>query len=49
MFAASAADLTIDRIRALAALPDQVESLTLEYKSDYSPGPVQTIAAMANT
>ncbi|WP_240799551.1 ATP-binding protein [Streptomyces sp. A1277] len=49
LFAASAADLTIDRIRALAARPDQVESLTLEYKSEYSSSLVQTIAAMANT
>ncbi|MGW4186238.1 AlbA family DNA-binding domain-containing protein [Streptomyces albidoflavus] len=49
LFAASAADLTIERIRALAARPDQVESLTLEYKSEYSSSLVQTIAAMANT
>ncbi|MYU24772.1 ATP-binding protein [Streptomyces sp. SID8352] len=49
LFTASAADLTIERIRALAARPDQVESLTLEYKSEYSSGLVQTIAAMANT
>ncbi|MGC5543656.1 helix-turn-helix domain-containing protein [Streptomyces griseus] len=49
LFAASAADLTIERIRALAARLDQVESLTLEYKSEYSSGLVQTIAAMANT
>ncbi|MEU3883069.1 AlbA family DNA-binding domain-containing protein [Streptomyces californicus] len=49
LFAASAADLTIERIRALAARLDQVESLTLEYKSEYSTGLVTTIAAMANT
>ncbi|MET9810864.1 AlbA family DNA-binding domain-containing protein [Streptomyces halstedii] len=49
LFAASAADLTIERIRALAARPDQVESLTLEYKSEYSASLVTTIAAMANT
>ncbi|MEW5631191.1 ATP-binding protein [Streptomyces hydrogenans] len=49
LFAASAADLTIERIRALAARLDQVESLTLEYKSEYSSNLVQTIAAMANT
>lgn len=49
LFAASAADLTIERIRALAARLDQVESLTLEYKSGYSSSLVQTIAAMANT
>ncbi|MFG6295258.1 AlbA family DNA-binding domain-containing protein, partial [Streptomyces rochei] len=49
LFAASAADLTIERIRALASRLDQVESLTLEYKSEYSSGLVQTIAAMANT
>ncbi|MFB6528978.1 helix-turn-helix domain-containing protein [Streptomyces sp. NPDC056399] len=49
LFAASAVDLTIERIRALAARPDQVESLTLEYKSEYSSSLVTTIAAMANT
>ncbi|MFB7941755.1 helix-turn-helix domain-containing protein [Streptomyces sp. NPDC056049] len=49
LFAASAADLTIERIRALASRLDQVESLTLEYKSQYSSNLVQTIAAMANT
>ncbi len=49
LFAASAADLTIERIRALAARLDQVESLTLEYKSKYSSTLVTTIAAMANT
>ncbi|MBK3561255.1 ATP-binding protein [Streptomyces sp. MBT56] len=49
LFAASAADLTIERIRALAARPDQVESLTLEFKREYSKSVVRTIAAMANT
>ncbi|MEU6611571.1 ATP-binding protein [Streptomyces shenzhenensis] len=49
LFAASAADLTIERIRALAARSDQVESLTLEFKREYSFGLVKTIAAMANT
>ncbi|MGW0545337.1 AlbA family DNA-binding domain-containing protein [Streptomyces griseoincarnatus] len=49
LFAASAAELTIERIRALAARLEQVESLTLEYKSEYSSSLVQTIAAMANT
>jgi hypothetical protein len=49
LFAASAADLTIERIRALAARPDQVESLTLEFKREYSLSLVKTIAAMANT
>ncbi|MFE1579322.1 AlbA family DNA-binding domain-containing protein [Streptomyces fradiae] len=49
LFAASAADLTIERIRALASRPDQVESLTLEYKREYSRGVVKSIAAMANT
>ncbi|WP_158712509.1 MULTISPECIES: helix-turn-helix domain-containing protein [Streptomyces] len=49
MFAAAAADLTIERIRALAARPDQVESLTLEFKREYSKSLVTTIAAMANT
>ncbi|MEU4180980.1 ATP-binding protein [Streptomyces sp. NPDC026589] len=49
LFAASAADLTIERIRALATRLDQVESLTLEYKSEYSASLVTTIAAMANT
>ncbi|MEV6408649.1 ATP-binding protein [Streptomyces bobili] len=49
LFTASAADLTIERIRAVAARPDQVESLTLEFKREYSPSLVKTIAAMANT
>ncbi|MEU9759851.1 ATP-binding protein [Streptomyces sp. NPDC047987] len=49
LFAASAADLTIERIRALAARSDQVESLTLEFKREYSYGLVKTIAAMVNT
>ncbi|MFF1405119.1 helix-turn-helix domain-containing protein [Streptomyces sp. NPDC058294] len=49
LFAASAADLTIERIRVLAARPDQVESLTLEFKREYSKSLVTTIAAMANT
>ncbi|MEU4729559.1 ATP-binding protein [Streptomyces sp. NPDC023588] len=49
LFAASAADLTIGRIRALAARPDQVESLTLEFKREYSSSLLKTIAAMANT
>ncbi|MGW7359975.1 AlbA family DNA-binding domain-containing protein [Streptomyces sp. NPDC054802] len=49
LFAAPAADLTIERIRALAARPDQVESLTLEFKREYSKSLVTTIAAMANT
>ncbi|MBQ0887470.1 ATP-binding protein [Streptomyces sp. RM72] len=49
LFAASAADLTIERIRALAARPDQVESLTLEFKREYSKSLLTTIAAMANT
>ncbi len=49
LFAAAAADLTIERIRALAARPDQVESLTLEFKREYSKSLVTTIAAMANT
>ncbi|MGW6684943.1 AlbA family DNA-binding domain-containing protein [[Kitasatospora] papulosa] len=47
LFAASAADLTIERIRALAA--DQIESLTLEFKREYSKSLVTAIAAMANT
>ncbi|MFF3431986.1 helix-turn-helix domain-containing protein [Streptomyces sp. NPDC002602] len=49
MFVASAADLTIERIRALAARPDQVESLTLEFKREYSKSLLTTIAAMVNT
>ncbi|MFJ3861649.1 helix-turn-helix domain-containing protein [Streptomyces sp. NPDC090085] len=49
LFAASAADLTIERVRALAARPDQVESLTLEFKREYSKSLLTTIAAMANT
>ncbi|MCC5032446.1 ATP-binding protein [Streptomyces sp. WAC 00631] len=49
LFTASAADLTIERIRAFAARPDQVESLTLEFKREYSTSLVKTIAAMANT
>ncbi|MEU1466169.1 ATP-binding protein [Streptomyces sp. NPDC005727] len=49
LFAAAAADLTIERIRALAARPEQVESLTLEFKREYSKSLLTTIAAMANT
>nr|WP_168723195.1 ATP-binding protein [Streptomyces sp. SAT1] len=49
LFAASAADLTIERIRSLAARPEQVESLTLEFKREYSTTLLKTIAAMANT
>ncbi|MFF7415305.1 AlbA family DNA-binding domain-containing protein [Streptomyces lydicus] len=49
LFAAAAADLTIERIRALTARPEQVESLTLEFKREYSKSLVTTIAAMANT
>jgi hypothetical protein len=37
LFAASAADLTIERIRAFAARPEQVESLTLEFKRGTPP------------
>ncbi|MEU1785160.1 ATP-binding protein [Streptomyces sparsogenes] len=36
-------------LRALAARPEQVESLTLEFKREYSKSLVTTIAAMANT
>ncbi|MFF8790878.1 helix-turn-helix domain-containing protein [Streptomyces sp. NPDC015125] len=49
LFAAAAADLTIERIRALAARPEQVESLTLEFKREYSKSLLTTIAALANT
>lgn len=49
LFAASMADLTIERIRALAARPDQIESQTLEFKRDYSSSLLKSIAAMANT
>lgn len=49
LFAASAADLTIQRLRTLAARPEQVESLTLEFKREYSTSLLKTIAAMANT
>ncbi|WP_159042504.1 helix-turn-helix domain-containing protein [Streptomyces sp. IGB124] len=49
LFTAPAADLTIERIRTFAARPDQVESLTLEFKREYSISLVKTIAAMANT
>ncbi|MGA5895096.1 helix-turn-helix domain-containing protein [Streptomyces venetus] len=49
LFAASMADLTIERIRALAARPDQVESQTLEFKREYSSSLLKSIAAMANT
>jgi predicted HTH transcriptional regulator len=49
LFAASAADLTIERIRAFAARPEQVESLTLEFKREYSTSLLKTIATMANT
>lgn len=34
LFAASKADLTIERIRALAARADQLESQTLEFKRE---------------
>ncbi|MDN3057058.1 hypothetical protein PH213_21420 [Streptomyces sp. SRF1] len=34
LFAASAADLTIERIRTFAERPEQVESLTLEFKRE---------------
>jgi hypothetical protein len=49
LFAASMADLTIERIRALAARADQVESQTLEFKREYSSSLLKSIAAMANT
>ncbi|MFE4577436.1 AlbA family DNA-binding domain-containing protein [Streptomyces chartreusis] len=49
LFAASAADLTIEHIRAVAARPENVESLTLEFKREYSTSLLKTIAAMANT
>lgn len=49
LFAASMADLTIERIRALVARPDQVESQTLEFKREYAPSLLKSIAAMANT
>ncbi|MGW1259990.1 AlbA family DNA-binding domain-containing protein [Streptomyces sp. NPDC002513] len=49
LFAASMADLTIERIRALAARPDQLESQTLEFKREYSSSLLKSIAAMANT
>lgn len=38
LFAASMADLTRERIRALVAGPDQVESQTLEFKREYRCG-----------
>ncbi|WP_371476350.1 helix-turn-helix domain-containing protein [Kitasatospora sp. NBC_00315] len=49
LFAAAATDLTIERIRAFAGRPEQVESLTLEFKREFSSSLVKTIAAMANS
>ena len=49
LFSASAADLTIERIRSLVASVDQVESQTLEFKAEYASSLVRSIAAMANT
>ncbi|RPE28028.1 AlbA family DNA-binding domain-containing protein [Kitasatospora cineracea] len=49
LFAAAAADLTIERIRAFANQPEQVESLTLEFKQEFSSSLVKTVAAMANS
>ncbi|GLW74972.1 hypothetical protein Kpho02_72690 [Kitasatospora phosalacinea] len=49
LFAAAAADLTIERIRAFANQPEQVESLTLEFKREFSSSLVKTVAAMANS
>ena len=48
LFACAPADVTLERVRELAAqaLP---ESLTLEYKERYSPSLVKSVAAMANT
>jgi len=48
IFASSAADITLDRVRQLVDqnLP---EGLTLEYKEDYSTSIVKSVAAMANS
>jgi Putative DNA-binding domain len=48
LFACSAADVTLERIRELVS-QDPPESLTLEFKERYSPGVVKSIAAMANS
>jgi Putative DNA-binding domain len=48
LFACSAADVTIERVRELVG-QDPPESLTLEFKERYSSGVVKSIAAMANT
>ncbi len=46
--ACAAADVTWERVQSLVSQP-QPESLTLEYKSAYTPGLVKTVAAMANS
>jgi predicted HTH transcriptional regulator len=48
LFACAAADMTIERVRELVS-QDPPESLTLEFKEQYSPGVVKSVAAMANT
>ncbi len=48
LFACSANDVTIDRIRELMS-QDLSESLTLEYKERHTPELVTTVAAMANS
>jgi predicted HTH transcriptional regulator len=46
--ACAPADVTWDRVQGLVASSPH-ETLTLEYKSVYTPGLVKTVAAMANT
>lgn len=47
LFASSAADVSLDRVRQLIA-QDLPESLTLEYKEAFTPSITRTVAAMAN-
>lgn len=48
MFACTASDVTLDRVRDLVA-NSPLESLTLEFKERYTPNVVKSIAAMANS
>lgn len=48
LFASSAADVSLDRVRQLLA-QDLPESLTLEYKEAFTSNITRTVAAMANT
>ena len=48
LFASASADVTLERVREMVG-QDPPESLTLEFKREYSPGVVKSIAAMANS